>query len=370
MMPFYSQANEPSVATQEESSPAAPSEYEFSQERLDKHWYLGIRGGWVNFQDACGTGNTECDSDTSGFGFYGGYQMTPWFALEVGGTDYGSAVAYYEEDKVEADILDAQLSMKLSYDLSQDLDGYLRLGASYQVLDKESSWAKYERKNSWSAVSAVGLNYVLNRNWSIRGEYQFIDGIGDSEVLKADLHFVSLGLTYRFGQKRGRAIKPTPAKIQAPVSKLSPIPVKATVPIAGIKVAPVTQLAEISLSADSLFNSNSSIMASSAQLSELASTAASYDKGTITVIGHTDNKGSERYNQWLSEKRAQSVSDYIESQGVNPSRIIVIGMGELSPIASNATKESRAQNRRVEVKFEESTKTDSAESIEEVLNND
>jgi OOP family OmpA-OmpF porin len=369
MMPFYSKAHESSVATQEESSPAAPSEYEFSQERLNTLWYLGIRGGWVNFQDACGTGNTECDSDTSGFGLYGGYQMTPWFALEVGGTDYGSAAAYYGEDKVEADILDAQLSMNLSYDLSQEIDAYLRLGASYQMLDKESSWAEYESKNSWSAVSAVGLNYVLNSSWSIRGEYQFIDGIGDNELLKADMHFVSLGLTYRFGQKRERTIKPTPAKIQAPVSKLSPIPVKATVPIVGIK-APVIPLAVISLSADSLFNSNSSIMTYSAQLSELASTAASYDKGTITVIGHTDNKGSERYNQWLSEKRAQSVSNYIKSQGVNPSRMIVIGMGELSPIASNATQESRAQNRRVEVKFEESTKTNTIESIEEVLNND
>ncbi|MGB5425356.1 MAG: OmpA family protein [Gammaproteobacteria bacterium] len=69
----------------------------------------------------------------------------------------------------------------------------------------------------------------------------------------------------------------------------------------------------------------------------------------IDIIGHTDSTGPEEYNQGLSERRAQSVADFIISEGVDASIIDVSGEGELNPIASNATREGRAQNRRVEI---------------------
>lgn len=74
-----------------------------------------------------------------------------------------------------------------------------------------------------------------------------------------------------------------------------------------------------------------------------------YDKTVIEVAGHTDSTGSEQYNQALSERRAQSVASYLASHGVKPQRLITVGAGELHPIASNATEEGRAQNRRVEL---------------------
>ena len=69
----------------------------------------------------------------------------------------------------------------------------------------------------------------------------------------------------------------------------------------------------------------------------------------INVIGHTDSDGSEEYNQALSVRRAQSVRDYMVSEGVDASIIDVTGEGESNPIASNATKEGRAENRRVDI---------------------
>jgi outer membrane protein OmpA-like peptidoglycan-associated protein len=69
----------------------------------------------------------------------------------------------------------------------------------------------------------------------------------------------------------------------------------------------------------------------------------------IQVIGHTDNKGSEEYNQQLSERRARATADYLSSQGVDASQIEVEGRGELEPRADNGTAEGRAQNRRVEI---------------------
>ena len=69
----------------------------------------------------------------------------------------------------------------------------------------------------------------------------------------------------------------------------------------------------------------------------------------IKVIGHTDSTGTETYNQMLSEKRANAVKTYLQGQGIDGMRINTMGMGESKPIASNSTKEGRAQNRRVEI---------------------
>ena len=69
----------------------------------------------------------------------------------------------------------------------------------------------------------------------------------------------------------------------------------------------------------------------------------------IDVIGHTDSTGPEDYNQGLSERRAQAVADYIIGEGIDANIIDVSGEGENNPIASNDTREGRAENRRVDV---------------------
>ena len=69
----------------------------------------------------------------------------------------------------------------------------------------------------------------------------------------------------------------------------------------------------------------------------------------IDVIGHTDSDGSEEYNQALSIRRAESVRNFMVSEGIDASIIDVSGKGELSPVADNRTREGRALNRRVEI---------------------
>ena len=69
----------------------------------------------------------------------------------------------------------------------------------------------------------------------------------------------------------------------------------------------------------------------------------------IEVVGHTDDVGDDAYNQELSEQRAAAVRDYLVETGVDASKIVTIGAGENSPVASNTTDEGRAENRRVDV---------------------
>ena len=65
------------------------------------------------------------------------------------------------------------------------------------------------------------------------------------------------------------------------------------------------------------------------------------------IEGHTDSKGSDAYNQSLSDRRAKAVFDYLSSRGVDPARLSSVGKGESAPIADNATEEGRQENRRV-----------------------
>lgn len=74
-----------------------------------------------------------------------------------------------------------------------------------------------------------------------------------------------------------------------------------------------------------------------------------FDQTVVEVAGHTDSTGSEDYNQGLSERRASSVSQYLQARGISGERLMTVGMGELRPVADNNTEEGRQANRRVEI---------------------
>ena len=84
-------------------------------------------------------------------------------------------------------------------------------------------------------------------------------------------------------------------------------------------------------------------------LDKIADVVVRYGKTTLTVAGHTDDVGSAQSNQGLSERRARSVAQYLESRRVQEVRLNIVGKGEAMPIASNATEGGRAENRRVEI---------------------
>lgn len=76
-----------------------------------------------------------------------------------------------------------------------------------------------------------------------------------------------------------------------------------------------------------------------------------YNQTIVDVYGHTDSTGNDQYNFDLSERRAMSVANYLYGQGIDGRRFAVEGFGKTRPIASNATAEGRAANRRVEIQL-------------------
>jgi outer membrane protein OmpA-like peptidoglycan-associated protein len=84
-------------------------------------------------------------------------------------------------------------------------------------------------------------------------------------------------------------------------------------------------------------------------LDGVATVLDEYGKTVIEVAGHTDSTGTDQYNQRLSERRADTVAQYLATRGVQSARLLTIGAGESYPVASNETAEGRQQNRRVEL---------------------
>ncbi|HKH46269.1 MAG TPA: OmpA family protein [Thermoanaerobaculia bacterium] len=102
---------------------------------------------------------------------------------------------------------------------------------------------------------------------------------------------------------------------------------------------------------DVLFNVGSSVLDPSGRdtLADVADVINDYPKTAVVVQGHTDSIGSEETNQYLSERRAGTVEEYLANRGVDPGRMSAIGYGESYPAASNDTPSGRQQNRRVDV---------------------
>lgn len=108
---------------------------------------------------------------------------------------------------------------------------------------------------------------------------------------------------------------------------------------------------KVTVKNDVLFDYNSAGLrsASRSSLREMANVFEQYPNTTIAVEGFTDSTGSAAYNERLSERRASSVANYLESLGVRGSRLDTIGYGESRPRATNSTASGRQLNRRVEI---------------------
>jgi len=119
----------------------------------------------------------------------------------------------------------------------------------------------------------------------------------------------------------------------------------------GAKVERVGEGILITFDSGLLFKLNSSELSATTKsnLTELAKTLNKYEDTDVLIEGHTDNSGDNAYNEKLSNQRAASVEEFLQSQSVKGSRLTTKGYGESQPISTNDTDAGRQENRRVEV---------------------
>lgn len=295
--------------------------------------YAGFQGGVSVYEDACSGGSLNCNDDTFTYGGYGGYPLLSWLTFEVGVMDYGSPDARYSDGSVSADVWGVDASLLASYSLFDELSVYGRAGGAWLSVDKNTD----DSGSSLEPLFGVGLSYLVTPNWAVRGEYRFIDGIGDTTTDKADLHTFLFGVSYRFD-------------LSTPVASLPVTLPPEEAPSATVLPASPSYTLEL----NALSFSTNEVALSEQGVAQLTEWVPELERsvGVIKVTGHTDDVGAAAYNQGLSERRAKAVASYLSAQGIDAQRFDVSGMGEASPKASNATAEGRAINRRVEIEYE------------------
>jgi outer membrane protein OmpA-like peptidoglycan-associated protein len=121
--------------------------------------------------------------------------------------------------------------------------------------------------------------------------------------------------------------------------------------IEGAKVERIGEGIKITFDTGILFDVNSSTLKpiASDNIKKLSEILNKYSDTDILIEGHTDNTGDDKYNEELSIKRAEAVSNFTKMQGIKGDRITTVGYGETQPVESNETVEGRAKNRRVDI---------------------
>jgi len=157
---------------------------------------------------------------------------------------------------------------------------------------------------------------------------------------------------------RPAAAAPAPAPVEPKAAEMAPraapAPAPAVVaPVPAPAAAPSTRPTseKVSFASDTFFDFDKTVVKpeGKAKLDTLIGQIKGIALEVVIAVGHTDSVGSDKYNDRLSQRRADSVKAYLVSKGIEPNRIYTEGKGEKQPVASNKTQEGRAKNRRVEI---------------------
>jgi OOP family OmpA-OmpF porin len=328
--------------------------------------YVGAKAGWASFHDGINqldaknrAGNEfGINKNSVTYGVFGGYQILNNVAVELGYDYYGRVRGkntFAGDDKAKTAFKHtahgANLALKGNYEVISGLDTYAKVGVALvnnkYYVQKDVVKANRVKDNRFqtSLLLGAGVEYAITPALAARVEYQWLNNAGKAgaPILAAagasdyrpDISSVSAGLTYRFGQGA------------APV------------------VEPEIVTKNFAFSSDVLFDFNKSSLKPAAATALDAAQVEINNLGladsAIQVNGYTDRLGKDAYNLKLSQRRAETVANYMVSKGTNPASITAVGYGKANPVTGNtcdAVKGRKAliaclaPDRRVEVQVQ------------------
>lgn len=249
-----------------------------------------------------------------------------------------------------------------------DLDGVqYRLDGVYNI-ETSSAWKPYlafgvgDQKREFNKVSerdtlvnlGTGVKRDLGNSWQFRTDLRAFNSL-DNEYTDMT---INLGLSYLFGKRKAAPVAPAPAPVvEDKDSDGDGVPDsrdKCPNTVSGLKVdadgCPVVLEKTLVINLEILFDTAKAEVKDQylPQVKKLADALNQYENTVVTVEGHTDNTGSAALNKRLSQQRADAVKTALVTKfGIAADRVNAVGYGLERPVASNATVEGRAQNRRV-----------------------
>ncbi|HFQ5384000.1 TPA: OmpA family protein [Vibrio vulnificus] len=295
-------------------------------------YWLGAGVGLGGLDDSIPANAEKENSHAFSAKLDGGYDFTENVGL------YGS-YDFYQNRLRDDNINMATIGVLGKEALTENVNIFGKAGATLAIDGNNS--------NGFAGTFGAGVEFRLTHRLSTVFGVDYYDDIQFSrEGGSGDLYQAYWGLTYRFNQPE------TPWILTKEVIKEVPHEVVKIVPQEVVKKVEVVRNVPIVLSSSTgstLFAHNSSVLESTLPLKGILDEMKKSSSSHLTVRGYSDSQGSEKYNLWLSERRAKSVAEYFERNGIDKARITYEGLGEKKPIANNNTEVGRAQNRRVEL---------------------
>ncbi len=313
----------------------------------ESNFYLGARVGASLLDNTCST--TDCTSKAVAGGIIAGYDFANGFSIEstydyLGDFEIRESNAGVSELK-KGDLTTFTLAPKLNFGITENTGIYGKVGA---VL-----WDWNNNKTPASEVSlltALGLEHRASDLVNLRLEYQYTPemalGAANANPLATNHHYISAGITFHFGRAS--------SDVSAPVEDDSYLNEEAYDDTAVVEESVVVETEQVIINeatqdASFLFGSDELSAQAQTSLEPMLKRLQDNTAATAVIIGNTDNTGTEEFNEKLSVKRAQTVADYFNNNGITTERMTVTGRGSTDPVATNDTKEGRSLNRRVVV---------------------
>jgi len=201
-----------------------------------------------------------------------------------------------------------------------------------------------------SAHLGLGVEYKFAPNWSLTGEYA--TSSGKNATTKLNNNNFTLGVNYYFGAPASAPVAAAVKKEEPKAAPLAPKAEPAPPPAPKEAWKVIMEEKPVRIEGASFDTASAKLKPTAdAKLQQVVEFAAKYPEANLEVTGHTDDRGNDAYNQKLSEKRAAAVKAHLVKKGVAADRITAKGYGKTMPVADNKTKEGRAANRRVEVRY-------------------
>ncbi len=317
--------------------------------------FAQVKAGSVNITPTIGfykfEGNEDMESSIA-LGLRAGYFFTKYIGIE--------GYAHYVPTKING------TSENIKF-VGYGIEGIVNLlpnGAFVPFLAVGVGGAHYSnafedttenKRNKITADYGAGVKYFLSENIALRADVRHIIPFDRTHN---DL-LGTVGLTFAFGGAKKAVAAPEPAPAPEPVA---PAPAPVVVPPPPPPPPPVVEEVKKPAAAapaiiekgrvtlNVLFDTNKAVIKKNSfrEVDNLITVMKDYPELNVTIEGHTDNVGSAASNKKLSQRRADAVKKYMVSKGIDAQRLNAVGFGLEKPIASNATKEGRAKNRRVE----------------------